>query len=83
MQPRRPNTKSIENGISAIRKPDELTVAARRGGVMSAFGPKRTRACALHMSALGGKADMTPMANGIGSEYWQAARCCYGIEDGG
>src|SRR5215475_10071738 len=26
---------------------------------MSAFGPKRTCACALHMSAFGGKADIT------------------------
>jgi len=28
-------------------------------GVMSAFGPKRTSLAALHMSAFGGKADMT------------------------
>jgi hypothetical protein len=27
--------------------------------LMSAFGPKQTWACALHMSAFGGKADMT------------------------
>ena len=26
---------------------------------MSAFGTKRTSACAMHMSAFGGKADMT------------------------
>ena len=31
----------------------------RIAGVMSAIGTKRTWACALHMSAIGGKADMT------------------------
>jgi len=50
---------------------------------MSAIGPKRRYTGALHISAFGGKADMTPTANDIGSEYWQAARCCYGIEHGG
>jgi hypothetical protein len=32
-------------------------------GVMSAFGPKRTSLVALHMSAFGGKADMTLCGN--------------------
>jgi hypothetical protein len=36
---------------------------------MSAFGIKRTWASALQMSAFGGKADMTPTANDVGSEY--------------
>ena len=32
---------------------------------MSAFGTKRTSLFALHMSALGGKADMTMSATGL------------------
>ena len=33
-------------------------VGDKNFGRMSAIGPKQTRACALHMSAFGGKADM-------------------------
>jgi len=35
---------------------------------MSAFGPKRTSACALHMSAFGGKADMREIR--FRGRYW-------------
>jgi hypothetical protein len=33
------------------------------------FWPKSRHRVALQMSAFGGKADMTPMANDVGSEY--------------
>jgi hypothetical protein len=37
---------------------------------MSAFGPKRTLASALQMSAFGGKADMTVCGNSLSRRYW-------------
>ena len=36
-------------------------------GAMSAFGPWRTSLVATHMSAFGGKADMTKLPAGVGA----------------
>jgi hypothetical protein len=37
---------------------------------MSAFGPKQTCSFAPHMSAFGGKADMTVCGNPLSRRYW-------------
>jgi hypothetical protein len=43
---------------------------------MSAFGPKRTPVFALHMSAFGGKADMTVCGNPLSRSLFGAKRTC-------
>jgi hypothetical protein len=60
-----------------IEVPSGLALDCRRGdrvnGEMSAIGPKRTSASAPHMSAFGGKADMTFRGNLL-------SRSLFGIE---
>src|SRR5262249_24036488 len=41
-----------------------------------AIGPKRTCACATHMSAFGGKADMTVCGNPLSRSLFGAKRTC-------
>jgi len=43
---------------------------------MSAFGPKRTSVIALHMSAFGGKADITADATGVVLPEWIEHSTC-------
>src|SRR5262245_8743580 len=43
---------------------------------MSAIGPKRTCACALHMSAFGGKPDMTLCGNSLSRSLLGVKRTC-------
>src|SRR5215467_6341876 len=43
---------------------------------MSAIGPKRTWTTALHMSAFGGKADMTVCGNPLSRSLFGAKRTC-------
>jgi hypothetical protein len=45
-------------------------------GAMSAFGPKQTSATAPHMSAFGGKADMTVCGNPLSRSLLGAKRTC-------
>jgi hypothetical protein len=45
-------------------------------GAMSAFGPKRTSVAAPHMSAFGGKADMTACGNPLLRSLLGAKRTC-------
>jgi hypothetical protein len=43
---------------------------------MSAYGPKRTSLVALHMSAFGGKADMTLSGNSLSRSLLGLKRTC-------
>jgi len=43
---------------------------------MSAYGPKQTWALALHMSAFGGKADMTVCGNPLSRSLLGVKRTC-------
>jgi len=58
-----------------------LPVSASRltghvGALMSAFGPKRTSLVAPHMSAFGGKADMTVCGNPLLRSLFGVKRTC-------
>src|SRR5262249_10906727 len=44
---------------------------------MSAIGPKRTYAAALHMSAFGGKADMALCGNSLSQSLLGVKRTCF------
>ena len=58
------NAKAIENRVLRVRcteivPENYLNLIYTQNGTMSAFGPKQTSASALHVSAFGGKADIS------------------------